>query len=163
MQKVSTGDFRLFAVDAGQVISQVLTQYSSMPGIKAVLRSDVPPDCKVIANDFLYDVFVNLAGNAVKHGGPEIFIDIKAVRATIEGKDYIRFTFEDNGQGIPDDMKEDIFKRLQRGNTAANGKGLGLYLVKTLVDNYKGQVWAENRVASDYTKGSRFVVLLQAA
>jgi signal transduction histidine kinase len=40
--------------------------------------------------------------------------------------------------------------------------GLGLYLVKTLVDSYGG-VWAEDRVPGDHTKGARFVVMLPAA
>ncbi|HEY3274128.1 MAG TPA: sensor histidine kinase [Methanocella sp.] len=80
---------------------------------------------------------------------PDLEVDVRIDRTSIDGKTFLRFTFEDNGRGIPDDLKEDIFKRLQRGNTAAGGKGPGLYLVKTLVENYRGQVWAENRVAGD--------------
>jgi signal transduction histidine kinase len=40
--------------------------------------------------------------------------------------------------------------------------GLGLYLVKTLVDSYGGHVWAGDRVPCDYMKGARFVVMLPA-
>jgi signal transduction histidine kinase len=40
--------------------------------------------------------------------------------------------------------------------------GLGLYLVKTLVDSYGGRVWVEDRVPGDRTKGARFVVMLPA-
>jgi signal transduction histidine kinase len=40
--------------------------------------------------------------------------------------------------------------------------GLGLYLVRTLVDSYNGSVWAEDRVKGDHTKGARFVVMLPA-
>jgi signal transduction histidine kinase len=42
-------------------------------------------------------------------------------------------------------------------------RGFGLYLVRTLVDYYHGQVWVEDRVLGDYSKGARFVVLLPAA
>jgi signal transduction histidine kinase len=40
--------------------------------------------------------------------------------------------------------------------------GLGLYLVKTLVDSFGGRVWVEDRVIGDYSKGARFVVVLPA-
>jgi signal transduction histidine kinase len=57
-------------------------------------------------------------------------------------------------------MKESIFNRMQQGDTRARGSGLGLYLVKSLVDSYGGKVWAENRVAGDHTKGAKLVVML---
>ncbi len=59
-------------------------------------------------------------------------------------------------------MKDKIFNRLQRGETNARGMGLGLYLVKSLVESYNGKVWVEDRVQGDHTKGSRFVVMLPA-
>ena len=52
--------------------------------------------------------------------------------------------------------------RFQRGATKASGRGLGLYLVKTLVDDYHGRVWVEDRVPGDYKKGAQFVVRLLA-
>jgi signal transduction histidine kinase len=45
---------------------------------------------------------------------------------------------------------------------AASGKGLGLFLVKSLVESYLGRVWVEDRVPGDHTKGTRCVVLLPA-
>ncbi len=69
---------------------------------------------------------------------------------------------EDNGPGIPDDFKGQIFHRILRGTTNAKGMGLGLYLVKSLVESYGGHVWVEDRITGDYTKGVRFVVMLPA-
>jgi signal transduction histidine kinase len=40
--------------------------------------------------------------------------------------------------------------------------GLGLYLVKSLIENYDDKIWVEDRVKGDYTKGARFVVMLPA-
>ena len=70
---------------------------------------------------------------------------------------------EDNGPGIPDSLKARLFTRFQRGATKASGRGLGLYLVKTLVDDYHGTVRVEDRVPGDYKQGTRFVVRLLAA
>ena len=89
-------------------------------------------------------------------------ISVKLEECQDNGKNYYKVSIEDNGPGIPDDMKDKIFNRLQRGETKARGMGLGLYLVKSLVDSYNGKVWVEDRVTGDHTKGSRFVVLLPA-
>jgi len=69
---------------------------------------------------------------------------------------------EDNGPGIQDELKKKVFSRLNRGRTRAAGSGLGLYLVKTLVKDFKGSVWVEDRVTGDYSKGCRFIVQLPA-
>ena len=49
-----------------------------------------------------------------------------------------------------------------KGTNKAKGMGLGLYLVKSLVDSYGGRVWVEDRISGDHTKGDRFVVILPA-
>jgi signal transduction histidine kinase len=69
-------------------------------------------------------------------------------------------TIDDNGPGIPDEVKGKLFARFQRGTTKASGKGLGLYLVRTLAESYHGCVRVEDRVAGDHTKGARFVIEL---
>ncbi len=76
------------------------------------------------------------------------------------GRRYYFVSVEDNGPGIPDAMKDVIFDRFRRGNTRAHGTGLGLYLVKTLVESYGGKVMVDDRVNGDPTKGTRFVVML---
>ncbi len=60
-------------------------------------------------------------------------------------------------------MKSKIFERKQRGHTKTNGAGLGLFLVKKLVDDLHGKVWIEDKVPGDHSKGSRFVVMLLCA
>ena len=122
------------------------------------------PHCLVEGSDLLQDVFFNLISNAVKHAWPDrpVTVDVRADRMDQDGRAYYRCTVEDDGPGIPDELKRKLFHRFQRGKTKAHGKGLGLYLVRTLVEGYHGKVWVEDRVLGDPSKGARFVVMLPA-
>jgi signal transduction histidine kinase len=162
LQKARSGELDRYMVDACQAILRVLAHYSNIPGVTATFDYDMPASCPALANDLLYEIFENLVGNAIKHAGPGIRVGIGFETTNIDGQVYNKFTVEDSGPGIPDDMKERAFNRLQRGDTKVRGTGLGLYLVKSLVESYGGRVWAEDRVPGDHTKGARFVVMLPA-
>ena len=162
LQRASIGDYIPREVDACQAVARVLARYSNMPGLRLSFYLDLPPTCPVNADDLLYEVFENLVGNAIKHGGPEIAIRIHFDTIDLKDGKYNMFVVEDSGPGIPDDMKDKVFNRLQQGSTKARGLGLGLFLVKSLVNSYHGKVWVEDRVPGDPTKGARFVVMLPA-
>jgi signal transduction histidine kinase len=108
------------------------------------------------------EAFCNLINNSVKHSGPEVTIDIEAVEAMIGDKKYYSVTVSDDGPGIPDEVKPRLFNRFQRGETKAHGKGLGLYIVRSVLEKCGGSVKVEDRVPGDYTKGVRFMVMLPA-
>ncbi len=114
----------------------------------------------VEASPLLKEVFRNLIDNSIKYSGNEVTIDINATEELRDGKKYHVITVDDNGFGIPEDVKPKLFVRFQRGTTKAHGKGLGLYIVKTLVEMFGGTVKLENRVAGDYSKGTRFIITL---
>jgi signal transduction histidine kinase len=116
-----------------------------------------------MANPLLKDIFSNIVGNAIKHSTGNISIGIKVESTREYDRSWYRISVEDDGPGIPGMIKDRVFNRLMRGHTHARGHGLGLYLVKTLVEEFRGRVWVEDRVEGDYTKGCRFVVLLPAA
>jgi signal transduction histidine kinase len=103
-------------------------------------------------------------GNAIKHSNSPVDIRISSACVYEDGKKYCLVEVEDNGPGIPDSLKQQIFDRSgnERGIALPHSKCLGLYLVKTLVSDYHGRIWVEDRVPGDHTKGSRFVVLLPA-
>lgn len=87
----------------------------------------------VVANDLLMDVITNLIGNAIKHSGRPLVINIDVSSRMERGRDYYLVSIEDNGPGISDDLKEAIFTRSTRGKTKASGRGLGLFLVTKLM------------------------------
>ncbi len=164
LQQASSERKGFVETDVDEMLQRAQSTFSKVPGTKAAIRySATVQDCKVKADGLLYDVFTNIVGNAVKHGGKEPIVDIWLEETRVKDRAYCRVAIEDDGPGIPDEMKEKVFDRMRRGDTKAKGSGLGLYLVKTLVENYGGLVWAEDRVPGDCSKGSRFVVLLPAA
>ncbi|NLM29923.1 MAG: sensor histidine kinase [Methanomicrobiales archaeon] len=95
----------------------------------------------VLADDLLPEVFSNLIGNAVKFGGPEVWITIQVE----ECDDEVLVSIEDTGPGIPDTVRPRLFDRLARGGGGASGSGLGLYICRTLIARYGGRMWAESR------------------
>lgn len=163
LQKIRSGEMRDQEMDLGEILERVRSYYTRLQCGGHINYQPVS-DCKVMANGLLFDVFSNLVGNAIKHsiekGHPEVTIRLDKVREI--GKVYCRVAVEDMGPGIPDELKTQVFNRLRRGHTKAMGKGIGLYLVKSLVESYDGKVWVEDRVPGDHTKGTRFVVLLPA-
>ena len=115
----------------------------------------VIPDVTVMADDLLEAVFRNLLTNAVVHNDKGVAEVTVSAEAT---DDAVRVSVADNGPGIDDDHKEQIFQEGEKG-LETGGTGIGLYLVKTLVDKYDGDVWVED---NDPT-GSVFVVELRRA
>jgi PAS domain S-box-containing protein len=162
LQKLHDGVFQDQDVDVCKVLSDVRQEFGVVPNKKITLSLNRSEGCYVRANELLHDVFSNLVSNAIKHTGDraDIIVDLDVVRD--DSGLYWRVVVEDDGPGIPDDFKAKIFNRALEGTAKAKGMGLGLYLVKSLMDSYGGRVWVEDRVPGDYTKGARFVVMLPA-
>lgn len=101
-------------------------------------------------------IFQNLISNAVKYT-PE---KGKITLAMSWDKQGILFTVADTGYGIPKSQQNMIFQKLFRADNVkgkdTEGTGLGLYIVKEIMDEAKGKVWFE----SAENKGSKFYVLL---
>jgi len=111
----------------------------------------------IMSNTFLQDVFYNLLHNAVKFTEcDEVRIEINT--SLMDEGEFLRFDFEDWGQGIDDRLKESLLIGID--DRVHRVSGVGLTLVKQIVETYGGQMHVENRVEGDHTKGTRFVVKL---
>jgi len=99
-----------------------------------------PPRVTVAANELLSSVFRNLINNAVQHNDA----DDPVVSITIrETDDRVQVRVADNGPGVPDAIKDEVFGDEVMG-LESSGTGMGLYLVATLVEMYGGEVWVED-------------------
>ena len=162
LQKLQEDEFRMQDMDVYTILAEVRHEYGSIPGKTITLNLNGEDHCLISANELLYDVFANLVGNSIKHTGDRADIVVNGDIVADNGRKYCRVTIEDDGPGIPDDFKPRIFNRRMEGTKHTKGMGLGLYLVKSLVDSYNGQVWIEDRVPGNHTKGAKFVVMLPA-
>ena len=62
--------------------------------------------------------------------------------------------------GIPSEKRIGIFDRYSQFRSEGKGSGLGLFIVNTLISNYKGSIEIMNTVAEDFSKGTTFVLTL---
>jgi PAS domain S-box-containing protein len=161
LHRISTGTRTLEKVNIKSVLAEVVEQLSGDRGRDVNITFTMDEECIVTANALLKDAFTNIIGNAVKHSEGPLSIDVKAEKIIRGSKKYCRVTVDDNGPGIPDAIKSQLFYRFDRGD--AGGKGLGLFIVRKLVEGYGGQVQVEDRVPGDYRQGCRFTVLLPHA
>lgn len=113
----------------------------------------------ILADSLLRQVFINLIGNSIKFTGLHAVIDI----SVHESKDMAEVVITDNGPGISDDMKPVIFDRFRRGKTTKSGKGLGLFIVRSLVESYGGRVWAADAVPGKTDAGAAIRFTLKKA
>ncbi|MBD3337548.1 MAG: GHKL domain-containing protein [Candidatus Lokiarchaeota archaeon] len=119
---------------------------------------------RIKANSFLQDVFENILTNAVKYNERDtVKIQIEISKQMKNDISYVKFEFKDNGIGIPDKFKDTIFERSKTFDQSRTGMGIGLSLVKQVLEHYQGEIWVENRIEGKPSKGSNFVLLIPKA
>jgi signal transduction histidine kinase len=105
--------------------------------------------------DDLHRMALNLMENAIRHTPPGT-----RVRARVTADDgHVVLTVQDNGPGVPDDLRDRIFERFVRGSgDRGSSSGLGLSIVRAVAESHGGSV-----IFEDATPGARFVVRLPRA
>ncbi|MFB6215951.1 MAG: sensor histidine kinase, partial [Candidatus Aenigmatarchaeota archaeon] len=143
------------AVGIKSAVNEAINQARSMAEEKGIeIEADCFEEgCEVLGGTLLDRVFSNIIENAIQHSeGSKIRIHGE------RGEDEIVCTIEDDGRGIPDDEKERVF---DKGYTTdqARGTGLGMFLVKTLLEIYGGSI----EIKDSDLGGARFDVRLKKA
>lgn len=120
-----------------------LTLREAMNLVKPLQRSRVIAGAQGLDN--IVQVLVNLLSNASKYGPSKAEITISA----IANQNWVRVQVADRGPGIPQDRQSQVFRRFmypgQLDESAKVGAGLGLSVVKAVIEAHGGQVGVEDR------------------
>ncbi len=156
---INQGDIQLEKTDVAEtLIVSIETVKQSFPSRKISVQTNIRKGkyC-IMANEFLQDVFYNLLHNAVKVT-PTEDVEIEVKVSLDQDGEFLKMDFVDWGTGMDDKMKKTVLTSL--GERVQRISGVGLTLVKQIVDQYGGKISIEDRVPGDHTKGARFVILL---
>lgn len=136
-------------VDTAVLVQEVVDMLAPPAGTVVSIASDMPT---VFSERVpLQQVFSNLVSNAIKYAGRS---DIRVqVDAVAQGQ-FVQFRVTDNGPGIPPQFRERIFVVFQRlaARDKIEGTGIGLAIVKKIVEGRGGRVWVES--PSDLASGA---------
>lgn len=135
-------------------VLSVQRSYTDKHDLKMDLEDDLPV---IIADEDKVDqILTNLTNNAIKYSPKGGDVIVRARR----NEDGVIFTVEDQGMGIPKEHLPKVFDRFHRVDNRdtreVGGTGIGLYLVKHLVEAHGGKIWVESEVG----KGSKFIFTL---
>jgi len=138
-------------VNLGAKLKTVVQLFQNTRDIDVKLELHGNENVSILADkEQLSRVFINIVKNGIQsipegiHG--KIYVEL-----TTYGN-YAKITIEDNGSGIPDDKKGQLFK--PSFTTKTTGMGMGLAIVKNIVNSANGEIWFE----SELGKGTKFFI-----
>ncbi len=166
LSKLEAGfiDFRTEDVDVRSVVREVLQSFDRKLREKQIrVTENFSPALPILNMDAerIKQVFSNLIDNAIKYTPPGGSISIAG--ELLCGAGLLRFVVQDSGVGIDAKDQVRLFAKFGRVMDAAvrkhQGSGLGLSIVKTIVEHYGGRIWVESQKG----RGSRFIFTLPPA
>ncbi|MDW8850502.1 PAS domain-containing protein [Flavobacterium sp. MMLR14_040] len=167
--RTNSADRVFVKVNLDEIAEEVISDFSErIEETNAVIDLKPLGEATVIPFQFR-QLLHNLIGNALKFSkkGQNPYVEIKArkikgyetkIPVDYPDKMYYHLTISDNGIGFADEYKERIFEVFQRLNTESefSGTGIGLAIVKKIVENHKGII----RAHSEKGKGATFEIYL---
>ena len=167
--RTNSADRVFVKTNLDEIAEEIQSDFSErIEETNAIIDFDPLGEATVIPFQFR-QLLHNLIGNSLKFSkkGEPPYIEVRANRikgkeiempVIYPGKMYYHLTISDNGIGFDDEYKERIFEVFQRLNTESefSGTGIGLAIVKKIVENHKGIITAH----SEKGKGATFEIYL---
>jgi len=138
---------QLASMDVGKAVDEAVSLFSDLKGVKIVNECG---GLTVLADSLLRQLFYNLVDNSLKYG--EKIRQIKIHYNTLNA-DQLELVYEDDGVGIPDKMRSNLFKE---GFTSGKGTGYGLFMIKRMCEVYGWTI----RETGKQGKGAQFTMLI---
>ena len=141
-------------VDFQEILEEVMMNIKSqIEEANAAISVDFAKAANIrFARKNLRSIFYNLVSNAIKYRSPERQVEIK-ISAVPEGE-YVVLTVQDNGLGIKETDKPKVFSMFKRLHQHVEGTGVGMSIVKRIIENNGGRIELE----SEFGEGSTFKV-----
>ncbi|MCR8559427.1 GHKL domain-containing protein [Mucilaginibacter sp. BJC16-A38] len=140
-------DTKLEKLNLFDVLTQAVTIFKQMDNVRIVYQAPNSPFIINADRDQLLRCFNNLLKNAIEAAPADRF-GVIDINYTITNKNVL-LTIKDNGNGIPENLREKIFE--PNFTTKSSGTGLGLAFVKNSIENAGGKVWFETRLGEGTT------------
>ncbi len=130
---------RLSRKNIEDVVRKAIREYAHAATRKGIRIFYKGRSIDVIADDMAENIFSNIIENAITHSG------CSKIEISVEEEDnFCKVSIEDDGKGIPKELKESLFLFGVKGKDSP-GSGLGLHLVKTIVEGYGGFIKVKDR------------------
>ncbi|HRH47143.1 MAG TPA: CheR family methyltransferase [Panacibacter sp.] len=151
--KIESEVFEKDPIDLSGLISDIKSGIQeNITVAKAAISTDLSVGAIRFSKKNLWSIIYNLLSNAIKFKKPDR--DLQIIISTRSAEGFVILSVQDNGMGIPADKIADIFSIYERIHHEIPGQGIGLYLVKKIVDASGGKVLVE----SEEGKGSTFKI-----
>ncbi len=159
IKSLHDGDYT--PIDLCGVVNRSITSVKGMFSDEKIEISTSFPKkhCFVQGTTILDNCIINLLQNAVLADQNPIKM-VEVIISDVQDSNQWKIDVIDHGEGIPDSNKEKIFQRWFRARSEKRGSGLGLYIVKTILEKFGGEISVSNRIIGDYTQGTHFEISL---
>jgi PAS domain S-box-containing protein len=158
LARTRKGSSKLSEINLRELVDEILYSYRNLPNFERIkFEINIDPEADIVSDRVLMlSVFQNLIQNAINYcnrKNPWIRIRIASSGNGIE------LEIADNGQGIPEKIRNKVFEMFYRGNPDSAGSGLGLFIVKNALEKLRGKI----SFVSKEGQGTTFTVYIPSA